>query len=231
MKKNVMIALIVALALLMTPAALAQGTITVQGVGSVKVDADRAGISLGVREVAEEVVVAQSQVNERIAAIVAALKAMGVAEDAISTNGLGIYPNYNYDDGETISGYTAYNNIYVTVTDVNNTGAYIDAAFAVGANSLDYVEFSAADTEKAAAQALTLAVGSARDKAQVIADAAGVKLGGILEIHDSAEGAYDGALYARNAVESDKGTGTGVMASKQTVSAVVSITFALEDAE
>lgn len=229
MKKNTIIALIVALVLLLTPAALAQGTMTVQGVGSVKVDADRAGINLGVREVAQEVVTAQSQVNERIAAIVDALKAMGVADDAITTNGLGIYPNYNYDEGETISGYTAYNNIYVTVTDVNNTGAYIDAAFAAGANSLDYVEFSASDTEKAAAQALTLAVESARDKAQVIADAAGVKLGGILEIRDGSDSVYEGALYARNAVESD--AGTSVMASKQTVSAAVSITFALEDSE
>lgn len=231
MKKNTIIALIVALVLLLTPAALAQGTMTVQGVGSVKVDADRAGINLGVREVAQEVVSAQSQVNERIAAIVDALKAMGVADDAITTNGLGIYPNYNYDEGETISGYTAYNNIYVTVTDVNNTGAYIDAAFAAGANSLDYVEFSASDTEKAAAQALTLAVESARDKAQVIADAAGVKLGGILEIRDGSDSVYEGALYARNAVESDAGAGTSVMASKQTVSAAVSITFALEDSE
>ena len=231
MKKNAIIALIVTLVMLMTPAALAQGTMTVQGVGSVKIDADRAGISLGVREVAEEVMTAQSLVNERIAAIVEALKAMGLDDDAITTNGLGIYPNYNYDEGETLTGYTAYNNIYVTVTDVNNTGAYIDAAFAVGANSLDYVEFSASDTEKAAAQALTLAVESARDKAQVIADAAGVKLGGILEIRDSSDGAYEGALYARNAVESGKGAGTNVMASKQTVSAAVSITFALEDSE
>lgn len=229
MKKNAIIALIVTLVLLMTPVALAQGSMTVQGVGSVKVDADRAGISLGVREVAEEVMAAQSQVNERIAAIVDALKAMGVAEDAITTNGLGIYPNYNYDEGETISGYTAYNNIYVTVTDVNNTGAYIDAAFEAGANSLDYVEFSASDTEKAASQALTLAVESAREKAQVIADAAGVKLGGILEIRDGSDSVYEGALYARNAVESDTGAGTSVMASKQTVSAAVSITFALED--
>lgn len=231
MKKNMIIAMIVALVMLLTPAALAQGTMTVQGVGSVKVDANRAGISLGVREVAEEVMTAQSRVNERIAAIVDALKAMGLADDAITTNGLGIYPNYNYDAGETISGYTAYNNIYVTVTDVNNTGAYIDAAFAAGANSLDYVEFSAADTEKAAAQALTLAVESARAKAQVIADAAGVKLGGILEIRDGSDSAYEGALYARNAVESDAGAGTSVMASKQTVSAAVSITFVLEDSE
>ena len=174
MKMKRIAAVVLAALMMLGATALAQGTITVQGYGSVKVDSDQAGINLGVREVADEIMTAQTRVNEKISAIVEALKAMGVAEDAISTNGLGIYPNYNYDEGETISGYTAYNNIYVTVSDVNNTGAYIDAAFAAGANNLDYVDFSATDTEAAAAQALTLAVSSAKDKAQVIADAAGV---------------------------------------------------------
>ena len=230
MKMKRIAAVVLAALMMLGATALAQGTITVQGYGSVKVDSDQAGINLGVREVADEIMTAQTRVNEKISAIVEALKAMGVEEDAISTNGLGIYPNYNYDEGETISGYTAYNNIYVTVSDVNNTGAYIDAAFAAGANNLDYVDFSATDTEAAAAQALTLAVSSAKDKAQVIADAAGVKLGSILEIRDSADTGYDGqTLFARNTAEGT-GAGTAVMASKQTVSAIVSITFALEDA-
>lgn len=230
MKMKRIAAVVLAALMMLGATALAQGTITVQGYGSVKVDSDQAGINLGVREVADEIMTAQTRVNEKISAIVEALKAMGVAEDAISTNGLGIYPNYNYDEGETISGYTAYNNIYVTVSDVNNTGAYIDAAFAAGANNLDYVDFSATDTEAAAAQALTLAVSSAKDKAKVIADAAGVKLGSILEIRDSADTGYDGqTLLARNAAEGT-GADTAIMASKQTVSAIVSITFALEDA-
>ena len=229
MKKNRIVALLVVMLLLFGTAALAQNTITVQGVGSVKVDSDRAGISLGVRESSEEVMTAQTLVNERIGAIVEVLKGMGLSEDDISTNGIGIYPNYNYDDGETIIGYTAYNNIYLTVTDVNNTGAYIDAAFAAGANSLDYVEFSATQTQEADAKALTLAVESAREKAQIIADAAGVKLGDIVEIHDNADSSFGGnGIYVKNAVEADTGAGTDVMASKQTITATVNITFAFE---
>ena len=229
MYKNRIVALIVALLMLLAgTAALAENTITVQGIGSVKVDSDRAGISLGVREAAAEVMTAQSMVNERISAIVEVLKGMGLTEDDISTNGIGIYPNYNYDDGETIIGYTAYNNIYLTVKDVNNTGAYIDAAFAAGANSLDYVEFSATETEEADAKALALAVESAREKARIIADAAGVKLGEIVEIHDSADMSYgDNGIYVK-AEEAVTGSGTDVMASKQTVTATVSVTFAFE---
>ena len=233
MRNNRIVAVVMAILMLLAgTVALAQGSLTVQGTGSVKVESDRAGISLGVREVDEEVLKAQNKVNEKIAAIIEALKAMGVSGDDISTNGIGIYPNYNYDEGETIVGYTAYNTLYLTVKDVNNTGAYVDAAFAAGANSLDYVEFSAADTEAADAKALTLAVESAREKAQVLADAAGVKLGGILEIRDSADTGFDGSgIYAKNAVAEEAAAGTSVLASKQTVSATVSITFALEDGE
>ena len=233
MNKNRIVAAVMAILMLLAgTVALAQGSLTVQGIGSVKVESDRAGISLGVREVDEEVLKAQNKVNEKIAAIIEALKAKGVSGEDISTNGIGIYPNYNYDEGETIVGYTAYNTLYLTVKDVNNTGAYVDAAFAAGANSLDYVEFSAADTEAAAAKALTLAVESAREKAQVLADAAGVKLGGILEIRDSADTGFEGSgIYAKNAVAEEAAAGTSVLASKQTVSATVSITFALEDGE
>ena len=65
-----------------------------------------------------------------------------------------------------------------------------------------------------------------------LADAAGVKLGGILEIRDSADTGFDGSgIYAKNAVAEEAAAGTSVLASKQTVSATVSITFALEDGE
>ena len=234
MKLNKVLAILVAMAMLLAaPAALAQSTITVQGLGSVMVKSDRAGICLGVRETDKELMAAQNRVNEKIAAIIEALKAMDVAEEAISTNGIGIYPNYNYDENDTITGYTASNTLYVTVADVDNTGAYIDAAFAAGANSLDYVEFSAVETEEAAARALQLAVESAKAKAQVLADAAGLKLGKILEIRDNADSGFvRGDFYAKtSAAEGDAGAGTGVLAGMQNVTATVNITFALEEGE
>ena len=70
-----MIAFILAvLMMLVAPAALAEGTIVVQGIGSVKVKSDRAGICLGVRETDKELSAAQGRVNEKIAAFVEALK-------------------------------------------------------------------------------------------------------------------------------------------------------------
>ena len=209
-----------------------KGSVTVQGIGAVRVDADRAGINLGVRAVAEDVMSAQSQVNEKLGAVIDAMRGMGVSASDISTSGIGIYPNYDYDDGERILGYTAHNNVYITVSDVDNTGAYIDAAFAAGANSLDYIEFSAVDTEQAAEQALKLAVESAGDKARILAQSAGMRLGDILEIRDSTEpGDSAFSSFAKSEEDSGMGSATQVYGAGQTVSASVFITYELLPAD
>lgn len=228
MKK--LFAICLALMLLLGACALAEpATLTVQGVGVVNVDADRASVTLGVREIAPEVATAQGAVNAKMDAVFAALREAGAEEGAITTSGIGIYPNYDYSgDIEQIASYTAYNSVVVTVKDVENVGAYIDAAFAAGANSLDYVEFSAADTAEAADQALALAVQSATQKARVLADAAGVELGAIMEIRDNP----DVSFYEVNrayAVTKDSGMGAGtqVLPTRQQVTANVSITFAI----
>lgn len=231
MKK--LISMILAL-MLIGSFALAERTITVQGVGNVKTDANRAGISLGVREVAVDVKTAQGNVNEELDKVIEALRSMGDVVEAISTNSIGIYPNYSYsDDGlEQIASYTAYNSLYVTLKDVEAAGVCIDTAFAAGANSLDYVEFSTAGSEEAADKAMVLAVESARHKAETLAAAAGVKLGEIVEIRDGTDYGFDSnAAYARTTAEEDAGAGTSVMASKQTVSASVTITYAILDGE
>lgn len=228
MKK--LIAICMMLAMLLGACAVAeQATMTVQGVGVVKVNADRASVTLGVREVAPDVAGAQGAMNDKMTAVIAALREAGAEEGAIATSGIGIYPNYDYSgEYERICGYTAYNSVIVTLTDVESVGAYIDAAFAAGANSLDYVEFTAADTAEAAEQALSLAVQSATQKARVLADAAGVELGSIVEIRDNSDtGYYD--VNRAYAVSKDAGMGGGteVLPSRQEVSATVSITFAI----
>ena len=206
--------------------ALAEGAMTVQGVGVVHVDADRANICLGVRVVSDDVMTAQAAINERLDSIVKALEDKGVGREAVSTDSIGIYPNYDYSEDERITGYTAYNSIRVAVSDVGEVGAYIDAAFEAGANSLDYVEFSASDNAEAGEKALALAVESAKAKAQVLADAAGVELGDILDITENSDGYYSATnTFAKVEERAAGDMGTQVFASSQQVTAVVNVRF------
>ncbi len=65
--------------------------------------------------------VAQSTVNEKIAAIKQALLDAGVQESEINTDSINIYANYDYSENtEVIVGYTANNTLSVRTTDIDN---------------------------------------------------------------------------------------------------------------
>lgn len=230
MKKMVALVLMLILALA-GMAAMAEGrSLTVEGIGVVTVDANRATVSLGVRENAADVLTAQGKVNEKMDAVIAALGEAGLSAEAMSTSGIGIYPNYDYSgEIEQIVSYSAYNTLTFTVDDVNAVGTYIDAAFAAGANSLDYVNFSAADTAEAGDQALALAVQSAQKKAETMAAAAGVKLGEIVEIRDNADMGFDITNAFAASEDAGKGAATQLLPARQQVGATVYITYAIAD--
>ncbi|NLG25226.1 MAG: SIMPL domain-containing protein, partial [Clostridiales bacterium] len=104
MKKLFLTALAVAMAALLAvgPAVAesnpqAAGKITVYGSATVSVAPDVVRVSLGVQEHADEVGLAQSQVNDKINAIVAALKEAGIADSDITTSDYMIYRDTQYD--------------------------------------------------------------------------------------------------------------------------------------
>ncbi|MDO4866792.1 MAG: SIMPL domain-containing protein [Clostridia bacterium] len=205
--------------------ALAQAaTLTVQGTGTVTVEPDRATINIGVQEVSRTVGAAMSGVNEKLDSVVSALVERGIDEADIATSTVEIYANYDYDVDQRLLGYTASNTVTVLVTDVDSAGAIIDAAVVAGANCLNGVEFFAADTSEARKQALALAVESAREKAEALAEAAGLPLGGILEIREGDSGWESPMLYAK---AEDAGAGTQLYAGRQQVTASVTVVYAL----
>lgn len=205
-----------------------EGVLTVQGNGAVHMDADRATITVGVREIADDVMAAQSLVNEKIDAILKQLTDMGVNMQDIYTDSINIYPKYDYSASEEkIVGYTAYNSISATTDDIDNVGTYIDAAFAAGANTLDNVVFSASDSQDAAYQALELAVKDASEKAKVLAEAAGMQLGGIVEIEEQSSYSYNSPTFRYAASSADSAAGTQVIASQLQLSATVSVKYEL----
>ena len=173
--------LILTLILALTSAmALAEPVITVSGTGETQVSADTAVISLGVSAQNKEVLTAQQEVNESIAAIRQALLDSGIESENINTDYMNIYAIYDHTSSEEqVTAYNANSTLAVKVTDMDKVGALIDAAFAAGANTLNGIAFSASDTESAQAESLRIAVADAKAKAEVLAEAAGLKITGI----------------------------------------------------
>jgi hypothetical protein len=141
-------------------------------------------------------------------AVVKALQTMGVSKDDIETDNYNIAPKEMWDEknGEMKQlGYTTTHTLKVTTRDIMNTGGYVDAAVKAGANRVERVIFSLTkEKEKQVSQALlTKASQDAKDKAGVLAQSIGVKLGKITTVSESSynvmpyvysrsEAAYDG---------------------------------------
>lgn len=235
MKK--LIALFIALVMILVcAAAMAETKITVNGTGEVRVSADTAVISLGVNARDKDVLKAQQKVNETIAAIRAALIEQGVKEENINTDFINIYPLYEYsNDQEQLAAYNASSTLAIKVTDMESVGTLIDVSFAAGANTLNGISFSASDTEEAETEAMKKAVADAKKKAEILAEASGLKITGIEIISEGGVYSYQnnvGNVYSRttgmDVVEEAEDAGTVVQSAKLIVNATVSITFTAE---
>lgn len=231
--KRVIVMILVAV-LMFSFGALADSELNVSGTGTVYLEADRVSVQMGVRLSGEDVALLQQQANETVKEICDSLEAAGLDEKDISTANIYLYPQYDYSgDVEKIVGYTVNNSLSVMTADIENIGKYIDLAFAAGANTFDSINFSVKDDSAARKQALELAVQNAREKAEVIAAAAGKTLG---EIELISEGSQQDYYYAANdglnvvyAKESaTEGAATTVRAAQVSVSAKVEICYELK---
>ena len=111
----------------------------------------------------------------------------------IQTSGFSISPRYTQPpdsgriEGEAprIAGYSVFNNLTVRVRNLAQIGAILDRAVSLGVNSGGDIRFTNSDTAKILAEARKAAVKDAMARAATLAEAAGVRLGPILEITEN----------------------------------------------
>lgn len=215
-------------ALAEAPAAGAQ--LTVSGTGTVYMEADRVSASLGITLSGEDLAQLQKEANARISGICDALTSAGLEEDGISTNYIYISPRYDYSrDTEEMVGYTVNSSLTIVTGNIENIGAYIDAAFAAGANTFDAISFFVSDDSQARQKALELAVQDAQQKAGVIAAAAGSELGKIISIEEGNNNNYsyynNASGFVMEAMDAASAGGTTIRAAQIEVSASVEICY------
>lgn len=157
--------------------------ITAQGHGEVKVKPDIALVTVAVTTQSKDQAEAVSQNAIRTTAALAALRGAGIAEKDIQTQSYTVEPQYDYQVSPAVlTGYQVTNSVQATVRDLTKVGLVIDKTIGAGASQISSVSFDLADRGKAQAQALAIAVVTARLKAAVMAQAAGVELGRLLTV-------------------------------------------------
>jgi uncharacterized protein YggE len=180
-----------ALALPVTAPALAQEAlppmINVTGTGTVEAAPDIATLSIGVTTQGETAAAALAANTAALEAVLARLTAAEIAPADMQTSNLSLNPNWTgYDtNNPVISSYVASNMLTITIRQLDGLGAVLDASVADGANTLNGLTFAVADPKPLLDEARKEAVADARAKAELLAEAAGVKLGNIVSIAET----------------------------------------------
>lgn len=165
----------------------------------------------------------------RMTAVLAALKAAGVAERDVQTTGLSLNPQYRYqpEQAPILTGYQARNAISLRTARLADAGKLVDAAIKAGANEVQGPEFGIANPDAALDEARTAAVAKARARAELYAKAAGLKVKRIVSISEGAGAPEPGPrpLLRSAMVEA---AAPPVQPGELSLSAQVSVTFELE---
>lgn len=167
-------------------------TLSASGEGVENAAPDMAVVTLGVLSQAPTAREALDGNNADMDKVIQAVRGQAIADKDISTTGFSINPVYSRPPqpraGEEpaepkIVAYQVSNQIRIVVRDIDKTGAVVDSAVTAGANQAGSINFDIDDRQGLADKAIAAAIADARRKAELMAEAAGVRLVRVLNIN------------------------------------------------
>lgn len=156
--------------------------IVTNGNGEVSLRPDWATMALDVTADDSSAIAAASSSTAATERVLAALAALGLSGDSTVRVSYNVGPRYDWSEGQRILGYRAQATIRIDVRDLDRLASIIDTTLAAGATAVSGLRFRSDREEEARVEALRQAVAQARADAEVLADAAGGRLGRPLEL-------------------------------------------------
>ncbi|MCX6795630.1 MAG: SIMPL domain-containing protein [Candidatus Falkowbacteria bacterium] len=166
--------------------------ITVVGQGRVPYTPDIAIINLGVQiDKAKSAEDALNQLNAKMATIITAVKAEGVADSDVETANYNLSPQIEYGNNNVASttGYNANQQLSVKVREFDQKpeklNTVIAAAGKAGVNQVNSLLFDSSKINELKQQARLIAIKDAKQRSVILADAAGVKIKNIANWYEN----------------------------------------------
>jgi len=206
-------------------------TISVTGSGVAYGKPDIAIAQIGVQTRDENPGRAVSENTEKMNAVIAALKELGVEEKDIQTSNFSVYAQQNYDTNGAPTDYTyvADNTVSVTIRNLSKVGDALGRAVAAGANSIYGVSFTVSDQSALEAEARDKAMADAKARAEQLAAAAGVTLDQPMNISEYSYGPAPMAAAVRSFGVGGGGAGPVPVSTGQIqVNLQVSVTYIIK---
>lgn len=174
----------------------AYSSISVNGKGEMVAIPDIATFSFSVSVDAKSVEAGQTQVTEKMDAIIASLKTLGIEEKDIKTLDYSIWPKYNFTSTvcsptycppsrQVQDGYTVSHSISLKVRKTDDLGKAIALVGDEGATNLSGVSFTVDDIEKVIDEARNKAIADAKSKAKLLSKELGVRLVRVVSFYDN----------------------------------------------
>jgi uncharacterized protein YggE len=169
------------------------GSISVNGSSAIRVQPDRVVVLFGVETFAATPSASHAQNARRSRAVIDAIRDLDIAERYIATANFTIHPRYDDYDRNIISGYGSRNTIAITLRDVQKLEPVLITALEAGATTVDGIDFSITNLRALRDKARTQAIQAALEKGEDMAQAAGLTLGSVTNIHEDSWSYYSGS--------------------------------------
>jgi uncharacterized protein YggE len=162
-------------------------TITMQGEGQAAAAPDLAVIAGGTQVQARTAREAMDGNSRAMRQVQQALREAGVEERDITTSSLSLRPTIEYQPNTNrprVVGYTAGHQLQVRARDLTKLGDILDRMVSAGANQVDGLQLTVADWSQKVDEARVAAIADAKRKAEILARAAGARIGRVVTIEE-----------------------------------------------
>jgi len=203
--------------------------VVVQGTGQVAVVPDMAVVTIGVENRAANAAQAMAGTSEKVARLIEIANETGVALRDLQTSQLNLRTDYvhsNNGQPPQIAGYIASNMLTIRLRDIDAAPETLDRLVSAGANQLHGVQFTVQDPTPHMNEARRLAVADAMAKANLYAEAAGVKTGAVLRIEEPQSG---GSFPMMRMEMATAPSGVPMAAGEQNISANILVVIEIAD--
>ncbi len=197
--------------------------VTVTGEATVTAAPDAAVIRVGVSSQGKTARAASDANAKEMTAVLAAINQSGVADRDVQTSWLSLQPQYDPSKAGAarLIGFQANNQVTVKIRDIGKLPAVLDRAIAAGANEMSGIEFVVSEQSKLLDKARAAAIADAYRKAELYANAAGMKVGRVAAI------AEEGSAPPSPVFRTMRAAASPIAPGEQTLRAVVTVSYEL----
>ena len=208
-----------------------QNSVSVNGDGQVFAQPDTFTLDVLAEEKTKTTAEGFAAVGKKVALVQKLLKENGIADKDIQSVNIAINPNYVYDNGKSsVDGFVATHGLKIKIRKLASIDTILSGVSNIPGIQIQNTSYDIDDKTEFYRQAREMAIAKARQKAEDMAKATGIKLGKISSLSESQS--YNPPMYQNQmfkmSAEATTGGATGVSVGQLELTTTVSISYEID---